>query len=98
MQRILDFKEETHMREIIAGTVEKSNIALGEKYMLSIKEAALYFNIGVKKLRRMAEDNEGDFAIFICSRYLIIRPKFEEYLLEMSRNNSVIDGKGGDFV
>jgi len=45
----------------------------------------------------MAKYNEGRFAIFICSLYLIIIPKFEEYLLEVSRNNRVIDGNGGDF-
>nr|WP_314100014.1 DNA-binding protein [uncultured Lachnoanaerobaculum sp.] len=57
----------------------------------------MYLNIGVKKLRGMAKYNEGRFAIFICSLYLIIIPKFEEYLLEVSRNNRVIDGNGGDF-
>ncbi len=32
------------------------------------------------KLRRMAEDNEGKFAITMGSRYLIVREKFEEYI------------------
>ena len=32
-------------------------ITLGEKYMLTIREASIYFNIGVKKIRRLAEDN-----------------------------------------
>ena len=36
----------------------ESNEALpvSEKYMLTIKEAAAYFNIGIKKLRRIAEN------------------------------------------
>ena len=33
-----------------------------EKYMLSLKEAGAYFNISIKKMRRMAELNEGGFA------------------------------------
>lgn len=33
------------------------NVPIGEKYMLTIKEAAAYFNIGIKKMRRLAEDN-----------------------------------------
>ena len=57
----------------------KVEIPICEKYMLTINEAAAYFSIGVKKLRRMAEDNEGKVAITIGSRYLIVREKFEEY-------------------
>ena len=55
-------------------------VPVSEKYMLTINEAAAYFSIGVKKLRRMAEDNEGKFAITMGSRYLIVRKKFEEYI------------------
>ena len=36
-------------------------LPLGEKYTLSIKEAAVYFNIGIKKMRRLAEENLGTF-------------------------------------
>lgn len=61
-------------------------LPLGEKYTLSIKEAAVYFNIGIKKMRRLAEENMGDFALVSGNRYLIIRTKFEEYL----QNNSTI--------
>lgn len=55
-------------------------ITLGEKYMLTIREASIYFNIGVKKIRRLAEDNLGVFSIYSGNRYLIIRPKFEKHL------------------
>ena len=61
-------------------------VPLGEKYTLSIKEAAVYFNIGIKKMRRLAEENMGGFALISGNRYLIIRTKFEEYL----QNNSTI--------
>lgn len=62
------------------------DLPLNEKYTLSIKEAAVYFNIGIKKMRRLAEHNMGDFALVSGNRYLIIRTKFEEYL----QNNSTI--------
>ena len=59
-------------------------IAPGEKYMLSIKEASVYFNIGIKKMRRLAEDNMGIFSAYCGNRYLINRTKFEQFLNETS--------------
>lgn len=58
----------------------KSAIPISEKYMLTIKEASEYFNIGIKNMRRLAEENNGFFAIFMGNRYLIVRRKFEEYM------------------
>ncbi|MCM1329166.1 MAG: DNA-binding protein [Ruminococcus sp.] len=60
------------------------NISIGEKYLLTIKEAGAYFNIGQKKMRRLAEDNLGLFSIYSGNRYLVIRPKFEEYICQTS--------------
>ena len=59
-------------------------IPVNEKYMFSINEAAQYFNIGVRKMRRLAEDNLGVFAVYSGNRYLIIRCKFEEFLQKTS--------------
>ena len=61
-----------------------NNIPLNEKYTLTIKEAASYFNIGVKKMRRLAEEHTSSFAVLSGNRYLIIRTKFEEFLQETS--------------
>ena len=61
-----------------------NEIAYGERYTLSIKEAASYFNIGIKKMRRLAEENLGVFAVMSGNRYLIIRTKFEEFLCKNS--------------
>lgn len=63
-----------------------SKMEYGERYTLSIKEAASYFNIGIKKMRKLAEENLGIFAVRSGNRYLIIRTKFEEFLC----NNSTI--------
>lgn len=61
-------------------------LPIQEKYMISIKEAGSYFNIGIKKMRRLAELNEGNFTLYNGNRYLIYRHKFEEYLLELMKN------------
>lgn len=59
-------------------------VPVPEKFLLTIKEAAAYFSIGEKKMRRMAEDNLGTYAVFSGNRYLVIRPKFEEYICQSS--------------
>ena len=61
-----------------------TKLALNEKYTLSIKEAAEYFGIGVKKIRRLAEEHTGSFSVYSGNRYLIIREKFEQFLNESS--------------
>lgn len=62
----------------------KETIATSEKYLLTIKEAGEYFNIGVKKMRRLAEENLGVFSVYSGNRYLVIRTKFEEFLCNTS--------------
>ncbi|MBQ0072153.1 MAG: helix-turn-helix domain-containing protein [Spirochaetales bacterium] len=51
-----------------------------DKYMLTIREAAEYFGIGIKKMRRLAEDHTDTFAVMCGNRYLVIRKRFEEFL------------------
>ena len=63
---------------------EECLLPIGDKYLLTIKEAGAYFNIGVKKMRRLAEDNLGSFSVFCGNRYLIIRTKFEEFICKTS--------------
>lgn len=55
-----------------------------KKYTLTIKEAAAYFNIGIKKMRRLAEENTGRFSVFCGNKFLIIRPKFEKFIDDSS--------------
>ena len=55
-------------------------LATSEKYSLTIKEAADYFGIGIKRMRRLAEDHLGTFSAYNGNRYLIIRAEFEAYL------------------
>lgn len=67
-----------------AGREKETLVPVCEKYTLTIKEAAAYFNIGIKKMRRMAEENTGRFSVFCGNKYLIIRPKFEKFIDESS--------------
>ena len=67
-----------------SGSAENILVPVSEKYTLTIKEAAAYFNIGIKKMRRIAEDNLGTVAVYCGNRFLIIRPKFEEFILNSS--------------
>jgi excisionase family DNA binding protein len=64
--------------------MDGTKLSVDEKYSLTINEAAQYFSIGIKKMRRMAEDNLGDFAVYNGKRYLIIRRKFKDYLARTS--------------
>lgn len=59
-------------------------VPVEKKYLLSIHEASDYFSIGTKKLRRLAEENLGRFAVYSGNRYLIIRTKFEHFIAESS--------------
>ncbi len=53
---------------------------VSEKYVLTVKEAAEYFNIGIKKLRQMAADNPESFSIMNGHKLLIVRVKLERFL------------------
>lgn len=66
------------------GGFTMKEMTTGEKYLLTIKEAGEYFNIWVKKMRRLAEENLGVFSVYSGNRYLINRTKFEEFLCNTS--------------
>ena len=59
-------------------------VPIGEKYTLTLREASVYFGIGEKKIRRLVEDYDGVFSVRNGSRFLVIRPKFEQFLCETS--------------
>lgn len=70
----------------------KSNrieVPIKDKYLLTIRKAGAYFGLGTKYMRRIAELNEGEFAIFIGNKYMVIRRKSDEYVNEMARKNTV---------
>ena len=58
----------------------KREISIAEKSLLTLEEAAGYFNIGVNKLRDLTNDDTCPFVIWNGSKRLIKRKLFEEYL------------------
>ena len=60
---------------------EKIYVPIWEKYALTFYEAAEYFGIGEKKLRRIVQDNRyAEYLLWIGSRVEIKRELFEKYL------------------
>ena len=59
---------------------EKQTKIWKEKFMLTINEAAEYFNIGTNKLREMVKEPECDFVLYIGKKALIKRERLENYL------------------
>lgn len=60
--------------------IKVDNVPLWEKSNLTIDEAAVYFNIGTKKLRAMTESESCPYVLWIGNKRLIKRKEFEEYL------------------
>ncbi len=61
--------------------MDQNNVPISEKFTLTIREASEYFSIGTKVMRRLAENHTDSFAVWNGNRFLIIRTRFEEYLL-----------------
>ncbi len=59
---------------------EVNEIPVWHKWNLTIQEASKYFNIGGSKLREITDNPDCDFVLFIGTKKLIKRIKFEEYL------------------
>ncbi len=61
-------------------TAEPYDLPIPQKFSLSVKEAAAYFNIGITKIRKLGEANLDSFGVLSGNRVLIIRERFEEFL------------------
>ena len=67
--------------------VVSKQIPIWEKYLLTIKEASEYFNIGENKMYKIANeyiDYEYKFDVQNGSRSMINRKKFESFLNELT--------------
>ena len=61
--------------------MNKQQVPIWEKYILTVEEAAQYFQIGEGKLRRLLEENQDDDYVLVNgNRRLIKRRLFEEYV------------------
>lgn len=64
----------------MANTKKKELVPVWERSNLTLEEAAAYFNIGINRIREMANENESIFVLWVGSRRMIKRKKFEEFL------------------
>lgn len=66
--------------ENVKNTVE---VPIWERFLLTVKEASLYFNIGENKLHKLVNaymDSDYKFVIQNGNRFMIKREKFEKFL------------------
>lgn len=65
--------------------ISTTAVPIKDKFCLTIEEAADYFNIGEKKLRKLVTEHlNSDFVIQNGVKYLIKRRRFETFLNEIS--------------
>ena len=53
-------------------------VPVAQKYTLTITEASAYFNIGIKKMRRLAEENLGNQEITSYCRRICGRTEYQK--------------------
>lgn len=59
---------------------DKMTVPINEKLLLTIKEAALYSNIGINRIDAMLREEGCPFVLFVGSRKLVKRREFENYI------------------
>lgn len=62
----------------------KETVPIKDKLNLTIEEAAAYSNIGVNKIRSMADEPNCPFVLYIGKRKVIKRKELERYLEKVS--------------
>lgn len=67
--------------------MSENKVPISEKFTLTVREASEYFSIGIKVMRRLAEEHTDSFAVWNGNRFLIIRSRFEEYLISCLSDN-----------
>lgn len=61
--------------------IDKSFVPIWEKFTLTVNEAAQYFNLGEKKIRKLVNDYGGyGFVLQNGNKTLIKCNKFEEFI------------------
>ena len=58
-------------------------IPIWEKSNLTLEEAAAYSGIGINKLRKLTNDEQCQFVLWVGSKRLIKRKKLDEYIERM---------------
>lgn len=58
----------------------KADLAIENKPMLTIEEAASLYNIGEHKLRELTNSDNCSFVLYVGRKRLIKRKQFDDYL------------------
>lgn len=58
-------------------------VPIWEKSNLTLEETAAYSGIGINKLRLLTDKEECNFVLWIGTKRLIKRKKFDEYIEKM---------------
>ena len=58
----------------------RNEVPIADKALLTLEEAADYFNIGMNKLRELTGDDHCPFVLWNGSKRLIKREPFKEFL------------------
>lgn len=72
-------------------STEKNTMPIQDKYLLTCREASIYFNIGLKNMRSLARNPSLKISVQIRGRTLIVRSKFEEYVLRLLEDEPAED-------
>lgn len=57
-------------------------IAINDKVVLTVKEAAAYSSIGINKINSLLRSPHCPFVLFVGSKKLVKRKEFEEFIHE----------------
>lgn len=59
---------------------DKITVPIKDKLLLTIKEAAVYSNIGINRIEAMLKEDGCPFVLFVGSKKLVKRKEFEKYI------------------
>ncbi len=59
-----------------------NEIPLKDRELLTVKEAAAYFNIGMNRIREITNDDGCKFVLWVGNKRMIKRELFKAYLEE----------------
>ena len=57
-----------------------STVPINQKAVLTIREAAIYSNIGINKIETMLKEKDCTFCLRVGRKRLVKRRQFEDYL------------------
>ena len=60
--------------------ITQERVSIENKFALTVKETAEYFNIGEHRIRELTDKKDCPFVLWVGSKRLVKRKKFEEYL------------------